>query len=310
MTTITETAAEYRAREAINCGFLTDIIAECPAYAWAWSDMNPNRLPEKKSKEFDIGTAAHLAVLEPDEFEGRVAIVPFDSYRTKEAQSQRGLAYAHDRVPLLPDQLALVHRLHDAITESPLGVWFDEGKREQSYAWDFDGLPCKARVDCVSAAPPWLDDGKYEKAYDWDDEPRGPVNSAVPFDGGPLLDLKSYASAGPDFFQRACLRDHLHVRAAWYIDGWMEAFGERRPYVFAVVAKAEPHLVACYTLDERAIEWGRRLYRRALGEVRLGLDTGKWRGYDAGEDKVNTISLPTFLEHRLAEMFAEEDAPA
>jgi hypothetical protein len=276
MAILNETAEQYHARAALSASYVITSELECPAQAWWESPFNPDQSPQKRRRELDIGTALHLAALEYDHLAERTVVIEADSYRTKAAQEARDGAWFAGRIPLLTEDMRLVTRLHDALLAHPLAadiISHPEGDSELTYTWEWEGVPCKARVD-----------------------------RRVPLF---LADLKTASSASPDAFQRAILRDGHHIRAAWYRDGWREATGEQMRYVFVVVSKREPHLVALYEIDAQSTEWGRRQYRRALREFRAGLEAGRWLGYAEGEDKINTINLPAWSEMRLAD---EEDA--
>jgi len=295
-----ETAEEYHARQAISAGFLWDMVKPdgCPSYAFARSAFNPKPLPQKKARELDVGTAAHLAVLEPELLEKRVSIIDADDYRSKDAQTERNLAIFNKRVPLLRADYQLVCDLSESIEQSDAAeLLFGEGESEVSYTWD-------------ALALQWGAHGPATKI-----EGKARADRITPH---AIVDLKTAASASPDAFQRAMARDGHHLRAAWYIDGWMESaepgeviydYANVRDYLFVVVAKEPPHLVAVYRCDERALGWGRTLYKKALSLFREAQESGSWRGYGAGE-KIQNINLPAYAENQLiyAERAGEFDA--
>jgi hypothetical protein len=284
-------AAEYKALRAVSAGFLWDIMKPdgCPAQAWHDSVFNKDRPPEEASAALDIGTAAHLAVLQNDLLAERVEFIAARDYRTNAAKDRRDEAIIAGKTPLLAEQFELVLRLRRALEESSAGdLLFGEGRSEVTYQWVHEWSPhwtvtCKARADRI-----------------------------VP---GALVDLKTATNASEPAFQREIVRRGHHLRVAWYLDGWNEQdWTERRhaivtvapDYLYVVVGKAPPHLVSVFRLDERAIEWGRMLYRRAFAEVRDGFETGQWRSYGAAGEKVNNINLPAWAEHQLADMEAQE----
>jgi hypothetical protein len=267
----------------------------CPAYAFARSVFNPEPLPQRRARELDVGTAAHLAVLEPELLEKRISIIVEDNYRSREAQSARDLAIFNKRLPLLVDDVELVANLRLAIEHSDAAeLFFGEGESEVSYTWPGEGMPPaflgKARADRIT--------------------PHG------------IVDLKTAASASPAAFQKAMARDGHHLRAAWYLDGWAEADPSKTlrqadwlpHHLFVVVAKEPPHLVEVYSCDERALGWGRTLYKKALRLFREAEESGSWRGYGAGE-KIQNINLPAYAENQLTyqeragEFDADEDTP-
>ncbi len=267
----TLTAEAYHADPALGSTGARLLVNECPA---------AYRLNVSESKtEFDIGTAAHLLVLEPDAFGAKVAAIPFDSYRTKAAQEARDAARVEGRTPLLPDQLAAVQAMRDAILADPVaGRAFQGGAAEQSLFWrdpEF-GVICKTRPD-------WL-----------------------PGHGRYLVDIKTSTNANPKKFEKAIAEFGYHQQAAWYLDG-VEAVTGTRParFAFVVVSKKAPHLVTTCWIDDEAIQWGRILNRRARGLFAWCLEHDQWPAFQPdiiGQRAAFTVGLPhwakTDLERR------------
>ena len=269
------TMAEYQARQALSAGMAWQGVTECWAQAWHDSVFNPERR-RQEARHYDFGTAVHFAIEDQSSLGKHVVVIDADSYRTKTAKEARDRAYLEGRVPLLVGDYQAVGELRRVLEASEAApLLFGEGRSEVSYTWEWAGVPCKARVDRLAS--------------------------------GHLIDLKTAVSAGPQAFQRAMVRDGHHLRAAWYLDGWLESVfpGAKQgtDYLYVVVAKTPPHLVAIYRLDERAVEWGRRLYRKALREFAQCRETGVWPGYcPAFADKTVTVSLPAFSEYQLGEL--------
>ena len=269
---IRESMEAYQARKAMSAGMAWRMVTECPLLAWHHSPFNPGYEPEQK-REFDIGTAAHLAILEVPEFDKRVEEIEADDWRTKQAKVLRDEAYECGKVPLLTKDIWLVNEMSDAI-ERQCDL-FRDGMSEVTYVWEWDGVPCKARVDYIANRRP---------------------------QGMLLIDLKTASSSSPAAFQRAMLRDGHHLRAAWYLDGYAHsvATDDKVSYRYVVVGKDEPHIVSEFAIGPRSLEWGRRLYRRAMGLFRQCQATGGWPGYRGGP-----LELPPHAEYALADMEAE-----
>ena len=261
---------QYHAAKALSAGGAWTLASECPAMYWFASPFNPNAAPSKNGKQLDIGTALHLAALEPDRLAQRTLLVDADDWRTKEARDQRDAAHEARLVPLLTKDAALVARLADAIRSNRHAAeLLDGAETEVSYFWDCDGIPCKARADVVC---------------------RG---------DGRMADLKSSGSASPEFFRRQAFNAGHFLRAPWYQDGFEAAAGKPiAEYWFIVVARDEPHLVTTCRLDDRAIEYGRMTIRRALALFRACMKRGAWPSYCP---EPVTIGLPDWCEYRLAD---------
>jgi len=284
-----EQTTDYHSIKALSAGVAWTMVQECPAQAWWQSPWNPDRV-EKQARELDIGTAAHLAVLESHAFAERCSLIAFPDYRAKEARELRDQCYIDGKIPLLPQDYELVTKLRDRLLHSEAhDLLFGDGLNEQEYFWGWDGVSCKAKADRIVK--------------------------------GAIVDLKTASSASPDAFQRAMVRDGHHLRAAWYLDGWGAAndvdigkdtyeLGEegeligiaswrRVDYLYVVIAKSEPHLVSIFRLDERTLAWGRTLYHDALRMFRQAQEAEVWPGYGREGEKIIKVQLPAFAENML-----------
>lgn len=270
---------DYHAIPAMSASMALAIVERCPLLAWTESPLNPARELEEPAKHLDIGTAAHLAVLEPEAFGERVVCHEFDTYSTNAAKAIRDEAREAGKTPLRPQDVKLVHALHEAIRNSEAADLFaPPGESEVSLVWDWNGIECKARPDRL--------------LFSRDLKPTL------------ILDLKTAASAHPDAVARAAFNDGWHLRVPWYVEGVMRTFDtvEPVPYRFVVVEKQPPYIVQMFELDERAIAWGEKLVRRALMVFAECQETGIWPAYGQG---LQTIGLPSWAEFRMADAEAQ-----
>lgn len=265
--------ADYHAHESLSAGGAWLLAHECPAIYWHGSPFNPDAAPGEHAKPMDIGTAVHLAALEPDRRSERIVVVEADDWRTKAAKEARDGAYDAGLVPLLTKDVALVDGLDAALrADHDAAALLRGAETEVSYFWEADGVPCKARADLIAR-------------------------------NGAIGDIKASASASPEFFQRRAFDAGHFLRVPWYRHGWQIAGGRRAPdYWFIVVAATAPHLVTVCKLDERAIAWGEMMVRRALTMFRRCRDRGEWPPYCT---EPVTLSLPTWAEYRLADQEQE-----
>jgi hypothetical protein len=291
-------AEEYHAHPAMHAGMVQDIVGPdgCLALAW-WNCpwLNQDFVP-KSDENLENGVIVHLAALEQRLLEERITIIDARDWRTKEAKRLREDAYANGLLPILLERepgakgpsFQKIVKIRKALEDSeaaPL-LFGDGGQSEVSFTWEVEVpadqrhdatlVRCKARADRVTA-------------------------------GGVLVDLKTAPTASQRGFEQSMVAYGHHHRAAWYLDGWMRQEHLKGPpymrdYLFVVVAKEAPHLVSVYRCDERSLEWGRRLYRRALSLYTQALRADHWPGYT--RESVETLSLPAFAEHRLADLEA------
>ena len=254
------------------------LIAECPAYFWFHSEINPDR-PTETNANFDLGQVAHLLVLEPDKVRDRVVVLQYDDYRKDAARYARDEARAHGYIPLLVDQFAVLQEARDAIAAHPVARHAFAGAAvERTYVWrdPATGRWLKCRPD-VSPA-----NGRYG------------------------ADLKTAASANPEQFARSIANFGYGQQAAWCLDGMRAAGGMDVPdrFAFVVVAKSPPYLVSVVWLDVDDIARGRELNRRAIAIfdrcASAGWGREHWPGYQA--DGAETISQPAWARKRQDEL--------
>ncbi len=267
-------AAEYHAVEALSASGAWTLAADCPAVYWHSSPFNPNAGSADSSGPMDIGTALHLAVLEPDQLECRSLVVDAADWRTKTAKEQRNAAYAAGSIPLLAKDSELVQRLRAVLLRNEHVTDMLYGARtEVSYFWNAEGINMKARADIISR------------------------------DGLAIGDLKASVSASPEFFSRQAFNAGHFLRSPWYQDGWEAVTGKRAEYFYIIVSRQEPYLVTVARLDERAISWGRLMIRRAMILFEVCRKQNRWPGYF---DEPVTLSLPSWSEYRLADAEQEK----
>ena len=265
-------ASEYHTIRALSAGVVWTMSNDCPLKGWLESPWNPDREPVN-ANHFDIGTALHLAVLEPDDFEARTVAHEHEDYRKKEAQGVRDAAWEAGKTPLKPAELDIVTGMRGAILSHPVARGLlRSGAPELSLEWDWDGLPCKCRPD-------WLAD---DRSY--------------------MLDLKTTTTVNPRVIARKAFNDGWHVRAAWYSAGCKLATGilpER--YLFIAVETKPPHIVEIFQLDQRSLIFGDKLIERELERAAECLRTQHWPSY--GDGSINTLVMPSWqMAERMEEL--------
>lgn len=228
---------------------------ECPA-AFDYERKNP-----VNKRVFDIGTASHLMVLEPDDFADRIVIVrgqtkdgkPSSGYQSEDAKAQRDAAYAVNKTPLLPDEAVMVHQMRAALHADPIGRHaFRNGKAEQSIFWrdtEFD-VWCRTRPDWIPTKPSYL------------------------------MNWKTAASANPDDVARSIFTLGYFQKAAWELDGFEAVTGERpAKYCLLIQSKQPPYLVIPVWLHPDDLAWGQKLNRYARGIFAWCSERNEWPGF-------------------------------
>ena len=143
-------APEYHAIKALSAGMVWTFDSECPLKAWLKSPWNPDRQPEN-SAHFDIGTAAHLAVLEPNLLAERVMVHEFSAYRSNAAKATETKRVMPAKYRSGPTS-GLSSSIQKALKRHPIARrLFRDGSAEISLTWDWNGVPCKCRPDYLAA---------------------------------------------------------------------------------------------------------------------------------------------------------------
>ena len=199
------------------------------------------------SARFDLGTACHTAVLEPDQLEARVAVSPQIDRRTKAGKAEwQEFTEANDgKLILKPDDFDTVQRVRDSVMACGLARQLVEaaGPVEVPVVWqDLEtGLGCKAKPDKMLG------------------------------DGGTIVDLKTTSDASEFGFSGSLAKFNYGIQAAHYLDGT----GADR-FVWVVVSVEPPHEVAVYELDAESMARARSAHMQTLLELSVVSESGEW----------------------------------
>jgi exodeoxyribonuclease VIII len=272
---------EYHAMPEVSKSQL-DTLDLSPAIFYA-RHRDPNRPPAPQRAGQLEGNLAHCAILEPEEFEKRYAVMPEGApRRPTEAQwnakkpSEDSLAamtwwralneqtggktiVTHDQYEAAVRQAVSVRALPE------IGEALASGKAEVSAFWTDEetGVECRCRPDFVH---PVRDDAVL------------------------LLDVKTFSSAAPNEFRRQVARKRYDVQAALYSDGYSKASGlEVLGFIFLAAETEYPFAANAFMLDEESLEAGRQKYRKNLRTYAECERTNTWPGYSTG---IDVIRLP------------------
>jgi len=237
-------------KPSLSSGIANILLTQSPAHAWlAHPRLNPAYQREFDSR-FDLGSAAHTALLERDE--SKIVIVEADDWRTKAAREARDAAQADGRYAILARQYADVQKMvsaaHSYIQSTELRGIFDTGSPEQSLVWQEGDVWCRARPDLLSA------------------------------DRRAMLDYKTTDSANPEVFIRQIPRMGYDGQASWYSRG-MEAIGHDTEFIFLTQEITEPYSCSLVGLSNAYKEVARLKVERALRIWRECTETNRWPAY-------------------------------
>jgi exodeoxyribonuclease VIII len=238
----------YHAIEALSASGARSILRS-PAHFRVWRDE-----PREPTPAMQLGTAVHLAVLEPERFESSVVVAPEFNRRTKDGKAAAEAFAAEHAGKLILDaeQHVVCLRARDAVAgHAGARSLLAGGRNEVSLFWTDGqyGVPCKCRIDHLR-------------------------------DDGGIVDVKTTTDASPDAFGRSVAEWLYHVQG-WFNCSGAEHVLNRTPAFFAFVAveKEAPFGVACYVLEHAHLLAGAHLGDEALRRYRHAIDTGTWEGY-------------------------------
>jgi hypothetical protein len=245
------------------------ILDRSPLHAWTASPrLNPAWEPVN-SDVFDVGRAAHRAVLGqggdyvayPEEILGANGAA--STKAAKEwAEHQRSLG----RTPLKQDQVDAVEAMA-AATRAHLatcGITLDPRRSELTAIAEIDGTFCRARIDNAPDRPVMLPGIGPRKV---------------------LIDFKSCEVATPEACRRAVESYGYDTQKQHYVETWKAATDEDRAFLFVFTEKTAPHgTCILWLLDEpgHSADWledARDKVRAARRTWRECLDANQWPGY-------------------------------
>ena len=269
------TSAEYHADPApepsLSATLAKLIVGKSPLHAWFASPrLNPNRVQIDK-KTFDIGRAAHRAVLgEGDDY----VAIPDEllsadgKATTKAAKDFVAEARASNRVPLKQSEVDQVNAMGEVARHrlAERGIILDPSRSELAAVAQIDGVWCRAMFDNVPADPKL-----------------------------PIWDFKTCEDASPAACLRAIVNYGYDIQDAHYRAVWKAATGEDRDFVFVFQEKPEPNEVTLISLSGLFFEMAQRRAAKARKLWAECTRTNTWPGYPAG---LHEVDPPAWLVER------------
>jgi hypothetical protein len=288
-------AEQYFGIEAASSHLLSAMVRQSPLHA-------KTEKPPTKAK--DLGSLAHLMILEPDRAATDVQVKPRNADRASNAGKRAlvgwmleilkcpepattpGLApgKALDEMlavlePMLATSDAFVatqqtfetaQRMRDSVFAKAIGrAIFEDGKAEVTMlAKDPEtGVLCRIRAD-------WMPDGHWL-----------------------MVDLKSAASVCYDEFAKAAGKYNYHIQAAFYrhVEALVSGVLKKK-FLHVVVENVEPFDCAFYELDEVALDHGTRRYEQGLDLYARCMLAGYFPGvqwdWGVNDYRIESLQLP------------------
>jgi len=276
----------YHADNLGNQPSLSNSIAKellrSPLHAWtAHPKLNPEWEPTER-KTFDIGRAAHRAVLGKG---GDYVAIPESilasngAASTKEAKAFIEDARESGLTPLKEAEVDLVQTMaaHLHFRLGQMGITLDPAHSEITALAEIDGALCRCRVDNAPDAPVMIPGIGPRKV---------------------MIDFKTIEDAGPEACRRAVENYGYDFQWEHYCQTWRAASGEGRDMIFVFQEKSAPFEVGCvYLLNEpgHSGDFGEDASQKVAAARALWnecLSRNEWPGYPSG---IITIGARSFF---------------
>lgn len=247
---------KYHALDALNSSSLP-ALAQSGAHFKALKEN-----PFEPTPAMRLGSAVHSMTLEDGLVTGSVLRSPAASRASKAHKDFE--AANPGKIILLEDEFAAAVSMMVSIENHELAnAFLSEGVSEVTALWETEnGIKCKARADY------WRESI------------------------GVIVDLKTSRDASKEAFERTVLDRRYHWQSAWYLDGFSKATNrELRTFVHIVVENTPPYAVACYALDEAALDKAREDIQKLLARYSDCIHSGDFKGYPKD---LQMISLPHY----------------
>ena len=254
----------YYQVDRVNQTLLKKVL-QSPAHARQYLLHPPEPTPAMR-----LGTALHLALLEPHLYEQQVVVQPDFNRRTNDGKLQysKWLDSTKDKTVLTSAQSVTCIQAAQSLARHSVAMrLINAGKHEVSIGFEdiATGLQCKCRCDVL-------------------DTPNKCVN-----------DVKSAMDGSYKGFQRACVNFDYALQSSFYLRGasgyptGIAAHKAGWRFNFVVVETSAPYGVAVYQLDQRAICHGDDLCDEAL---KSWADAKVLDQYADYPDEIQMLSLP------------------
>lgn len=245
--------AEYFSAPGLNKSAAMHLLRS-PAHFQAYLQAE-----RKETPAFTRGLALHAKLAGERD---TVAVAPDVDRRTNLGKSEwRAFELAAaGKIVVTPEVDAQTDRMAEAIAVHGIaGEYLRTGEHELSTFFHFDGIACKARIDCLTETA--------------------------------IVDWKSAADI--EAFARSAAAYHYDLQAAWYSEAVRAVTGKALPFVFVMVEDAPPYAVKVFQAGETMLERGLHNMRRCVELFKQCKQANDWPGYPA---EIETLELPAWSQ--------------
>lgn len=217
---------------------------------------------KKETKALQFGSAAHKYLLEPEDFDSEIAIIPEINRRTKEGKAQwqefQDECERTGKISITGEDFEIIKTMVEEVRKNSIAMELLNGAHEQSFHWidDLTGEECKCKVDCLT---------EYEGQK-------------------MIVDYKTTDSCEDGHFERSARKYGYQFQAGMYCEGLFQNTLEEYGFAFIAQEKTEPYAVRVYICSPEWILRGYDKYRELIGIYHECKQTGNWYGYEGPDN--------------------------
>lgn len=251
---IKDTNAEYHSlgKEVISASGLKMIAKKSVAHYLSSAGI-------KETDSMRLGTAVHAKILEPENYDNDIAVLPEMNLRTKDGRAERDAFEANNKGKTIirTDDLDTIQGIYLNYRNHPLAPrLLNNAKIEYSHYGEIQGIPIRCRPD------------------------------AYVEETGVIIDVKTCQDNSPKAFRSDVFKYGYHIQAAFYCESLKKILDRNfSPLNFRFIAVETNYPFSCevYALSEEMIEWGYKAMEKAWDEWKLYKETGVILGYQTEE---------------------------
>lgn len=232
------------------------IVNRSPAHAYVAHRLLGGGTEDESTKAQNTGKILEALVYNQP-LDKLFAILPYDNFRTKDAQTARDAAIAERKTPILEKDIQEFEFAADTIKKqlAEQGIVFEGGEYQKLVEWTCQqtGANCKGYIDYYSSPIIW--------------------------------DLKCVADASPAKVVRSFVDYGWDIARAAYTEGIETNYPElagRTRMIFPFAETEPPYLVSLYEASGEMELLGKEKWYRAKMKWVDCLATGRWPGYFTG----------------------------
>ena len=233
----------YQNSDYISNSMLNFLSGKSPEYFRFMMDN-----PQRPTTAMKFGSALHMNVLQPEEFNKNYIVTPKFDRRTKQGKEDYQNFINNNRLKTFVSETD--YELIEQITlklmkDECVNKLLSEGIKEHIVAWHNEEyeVDCKGMLDCY--------------------RPESDI----------IIDLKTTQDCSYNTFSKSVKKFKYHKQAAFYMDAV-----KAEEYIIIAVEKSPPFSINIIQLGNQLIDKGREMYNQELEVYKYCTDNDYWPG--------------------------------